>query len=80
MTAMRAFFSRAGSSVSSELRSSRCSCGFSGRWLPAFEGWSIRLAIVIVLLALWAGVNLTLDLRGARRDAALAKGVDGDTT
>jgi type VI secretion system protein ImpL len=48
---------------------------FFGPFVPAFEGWSIRLTIVVVLLALWAGLNLMLDLRRARRDAALAKGV-----
>jgi type VI secretion system protein ImpL len=48
---------------------------FFGPLVPAFEGWPIRLAIVFVVLALWAGVNLTLDLHRARRDAALAKGV-----
>jgi type VI secretion system protein ImpL len=47
---------------------------FFGPFLAVLEAWGIRLAIVIVMLALWAGVNLALDIRRARRDAALAKG------
>lgn len=48
---------------------------FFGPFVPALEGWGIRLAIIIAMLAVWAGVNLALDLRHARRDAALAGGV-----
>ena len=46
-----------------------------GPFLAVLEGWGIRLLIVVVMLALWAGINLVLDLRRARRDAALATGV-----
>jgi type VI secretion system protein ImpL len=48
---------------------------FFGPFLPVLEGWGIRLAIVVAMLALWAGLNLLFDLRRARRDAELAKGV-----
>jgi type VI secretion system protein ImpL len=48
---------------------------FFGPFLAILEAWGVRLAIVIVMLTLWAGLNLVLDIRRARRDAALAKGV-----
>src|SRR5689334_18370149 len=48
---------------------------FFGPFLPFLEGWGVRLAIVLAMLALWAAINLLLDIRRARRDAALAKGV-----
>jgi type VI secretion system protein ImpL len=48
---------------------------FFGPFLPLFESWASRFAIVVAMLALWAGLNLLLDIRGARRDAALTKGV-----
>jgi type VI secretion system protein ImpL len=47
---------------------------FFGPFLAFLEAWGIRLAIVIVMPALWAGLNLLLDIRRAQRDAALAKG------
>jgi type VI secretion system protein ImpL len=48
---------------------------FFGPFLPLLEDWNIRLAIVVAMLALWAGLNFVLAIRRARRDAALAKGV-----
>ena len=48
---------------------------FFGPFWAALNGWGIRLAIIVAMLALWAGINLALDMRRARRDAALAKGV-----
>jgi type VI secretion system protein ImpL len=48
---------------------------FFGPFLAVFEGWGIRLAVIIAMVASWAGINLVLDLYRARREAALAKGV-----
>ena len=48
---------------------------FFGPFLPPLESWIIRLAIVAVMLILWAGINLLLDLRKRRRDAALTDGL-----
>src|SRR5262249_42858428 len=48
---------------------------FFGPFLSVFEGWVVRLAIVSARRALWAVLNLVLDMRRARRDAALAQGV-----
>ena len=48
---------------------------FFGPFLPVLEDWNIRLAIVVAMLALWAGLNLVFTIRRARREAALAKGV-----
>ena len=52
---------------------------FFGPFLAIFGAWVVRLITVIVMLALWAGINLVLDIRRARRDAALAKGVTETT-
>ncbi len=46
-----------------------------GPLLPPLEGWPARLAVVVVLLLLWLGINLALDWRARRRDAALAAGL-----
>ena len=48
---------------------------FFGPFLAFLEGWGVRLAIIVVMLAAWAGINLLLDIRRHSRDAALAKGV-----
>jgi type VI secretion system protein ImpL len=48
---------------------------FFGPFLAFLEGWGTRLAIVLAMLAAWAGINLLLDLRRRGHDAALAKGV-----
>ncbi len=47
---------------------------FGPLW-SALEGWGIRLALIVLIIAIWAGVNLLLDARRRRRDAALAAGV-----
>jgi hypothetical protein len=39
------------------------------------ESWAAWLAIAVMILALWAGVNLALDVYRRGRDAARAKGV-----
>ena len=52
---------------------------FFGPFLVIFGAWVVRLITVIVMLALWAGINLVLDIRRAHRDAALAKGVTETT-
>ena len=48
---------------------------YLGPLLPFLEGWIARLAVVLVMLAVWAGVNLLLDWRRRRRDRALTDGV-----
>ena len=48
---------------------------FFGPFLEAFESWVVRLAIILVMFALWAGINLLLDWRRRRRDRALTEGV-----
>jgi type VI secretion system protein ImpL len=47
---------------------------FFGPFLAAFEGWGIRLAIIAVILLLWAGINFALDIWRSRREAALIAG------
>jgi type VI secretion system protein ImpL len=46
-----------------------------GPFLAPLEGWGVRLALVLMIFALWAGANLLLDWRRRRREAALAAGV-----
>jgi type VI secretion system protein ImpL len=46
-----------------------------GPLLPPLEGWVARLAIVLLLLVLWAGVNLVLDWLARRHDSALSAGL-----
>ena len=48
---------------------------FFGPFLPVLEGWGARLAIILLMLVLWAGANLLVDRRRRRREAALAEGV-----
>jgi type VI secretion system protein ImpL len=48
---------------------------FFGPFLAALAGWGARLAIVALMLAAWAAVNLWLDFRRRARDRALAQGV-----
>jgi len=43
--------------------------------LPAFEDWLPRVAVIAVLLGIWAGANVLLDTLRRRRDAALAQGI-----
>ena len=49
-----------------------------GPLLAALESWPARLALIMGLLLAWAAANLLLDLRSARRDAALAQGAAGE--
>jgi type VI secretion system protein ImpL len=51
-----------------------------GPFVAALEGWGVRLALVALLLALWAVGNLLLDIRRSRRDAALQEGVTETAT
>ncbi|HZU91652.1 MAG TPA: type VI secretion system membrane subunit TssM, partial [Stellaceae bacterium] len=46
-----------------------------GPFVAALAGWGVRLVLVALMLVLWAAVNLLLDLRRNRRDAALQQGV-----
>jgi type VI secretion system protein ImpL len=48
---------------------------FFGPFLPVLADWTARLATIVLMLALWAGLNFLFDLRRSRRDALLAKGV-----
>jgi len=48
---------------------------FFGPFLAELEGWIPRLVIILLMFAVWAGVNLLLDWRRRRREAALAAGV-----
>ena len=48
-----------------------------GPLLEPLDPWPVRLALVMGLLVLWAASNLLLDVRAARRDAALADGAAG---
>ena len=50
---------------------------FFGPLLSPLESWLVRLAIILFMLVVWAGVNLLLDLRKRRRDAALTAGLAG---
>jgi type VI secretion system protein ImpL len=47
---------------------------FGPLW-SALEGWGVRLALIVLMLAVWVGVNLLLDFRRRRRDAALTAGL-----
>ena len=46
-----------------------------GPLLPLLESRIARLMVVLLLLLLWAGINLILDWRARRRDAALTAGL-----
>jgi type VI secretion system protein ImpL len=48
---------------------------FFGPLLTLLEGWGVRLAVVLVMFALWAGINLILDIRRRRYEKTLAEGV-----
>ncbi len=50
---------------------------FFGPLLSWLESWLVRLAIVLVMFVVWAGVNLLLDLLRRRREAALDAGLTG---
>ena len=46
-----------------------------GPFLSFLEAWEIRLGLIILMFAVWAGTNLWLDWRRRRRDAVLTEGV-----
>ena len=46
-----------------------------GPFLEALEDWVVRLVIIVLMIAVWAGINLLLDWRRRRRERALAEGV-----
>jgi type VI secretion system protein ImpL len=48
---------------------------FFGPFLAPLESWAVRLALIVVMLAVWLGANLLLDWRRRRREAALAEGI-----
>ncbi|HVB17585.1 MAG TPA: type VI secretion system membrane subunit TssM, partial [Stellaceae bacterium] len=48
---------------------------FFGPFVAVFEDWVARLIVIIAMFAIWAGVNLLLDWRRRRREAARAAGV-----
>ncbi len=48
---------------------------FFGPFLAALAGVVVRLAIILLMLLVWLGVNLWLDARRRKRDQALAAGV-----
>jgi type VI secretion system protein ImpL len=48
---------------------------FFGPLVPVLESSLVRLAIVVVMVVLWAGVNLLLDMLKRRRDIALTAGL-----
>jgi type VI secretion system protein ImpL len=50
-----------------------------GPFLPALAGQGARLAVVLGMLILWAGVNLALDLYRRRREERLAEGIAAAT-
>ena len=50
-----------------------------GPLLPWLEDWPIRVAIVLLLLLVWAVVILLLELQRRSRDATLAAGITADT-
>ena len=43
--------------------------------LPQFEDRSMRLVVILLMLLIWGGANLLLDVWRRRRDAALSNGV-----
>ena len=46
-----------------------------GSFLSFLEPWEIRLGLILVMFAVWAGTNLWLDWRRHRRDAVLTEGI-----
>jgi type VI secretion system protein ImpL len=52
---------------------------FFAPFVAALAGLVVRLAIIVLLLLVWFGVNLWLDHRRKRRDKALADGVAAAT-
>jgi type VI secretion system protein ImpL len=50
-----------------------------GPLLPQLQEWPLRLALVLVMLLIWAVANLLLELRQRGRDTALASGLTAAT-
>src|ERR1700739_4713 len=48
---------------------------FFGPFLPQLEDPVIRIALIVIMLLVWAGANLLLDMRRRLRDLVLAHGV-----
>src|SRR5579875_1475638 len=48
---------------------------YFGPLVSALEGVVVRAVIVVVMLALWAGINFWIDHRRRRREETLAKGL-----
>lgn len=48
---------------------------FFGPFLSFLEGTEIRVGLIILMFAIWAGANLWLDWRRRRRDATLTEGI-----
>ena len=48
---------------------------FFAPFIAALAGWIVRLGIILVIFAVWLGVNLLLSRRRAKREAQLAAGV-----
>jgi type VI secretion system protein ImpL len=46
-----------------------------GPFLEALEDWVVRLVVILLMFAVWAGVNLLFDWRRRRCERALAEGV-----
>src|SRR5215831_16299000 len=46
-----------------------------GPFLSLLESWITRLVIILVMLLIWTGVNLWLDRRRKKNEAALVEGV-----
>ncbi|MBV9584675.1 MAG: type VI secretion system membrane subunit TssM, partial [Alphaproteobacteria bacterium] len=51
-----------------------------GPFLSFLEPWEIRLGLIVLMFAIWAGTNLWLDWRRRRRDAALTEGIAASPT
>jgi type VI secretion system protein ImpL len=51
---------------------------FFGPLLSPLESWLVRLAIILVMVVVWLGANLLLDLRKRRQEASLTAGLTAD--
>ena len=50
-----------------------------GPFLTILDGWIARLVTILVMVLIWAGVNLLLDWRRRKRETALVAGVTAAT-
>jgi type VI secretion system protein ImpL len=48
---------------------------FFGPFLEPLEDWLVRVLIILLMFAVWGGVNLLLDWRRRRREATLTEGI-----